>query len=197
MKSAPKAVGTMMMAALAGVAFAGEAETSATAGSSRYGPGNAAATARYEGDHGFARTDTRSGNVNLARGVAVGVDEDGLSLSLSNAVATRHGPAVATNFNLSIGRDGEVSHSGGVAVADGPVHRSATAGGAAFSDRHDSGALSYASGRTDPRGTVRAETRSESHRPVILPHRGERRAAQPVRVVRRIERGAARVLRRR
>jgi hypothetical protein len=188
MKYGMKTMAAMTMAALCGGANAGEAQTSATAGSAR-GNGTAAATARYEGDAGFARTDTRSGRVNLARGVAVGVDEDGLSLSLSNAVATEHGPAIATNFNLSIGRDGQVSHSNGIAVADGPVHRSATAGGSASNDRFNSGASSFASGRTDPRGVVRAETRSESGRPGLLPFRGERPEPGLVRVIRRVGRG--------
>ncbi|MFO0839923.1 MAG: hypothetical protein U1D55_15535 [Phycisphaerae bacterium] len=145
---------------LAGVSLASDAATSATVGSGP-GGGAAGATARYEGDRGFARTDTRTGRVNEARGVAVGVDENGLSLSISNAITAPNGVALATNFNLSIDRDGDVSHSGGIALAAGPIERSASAGGSAGNGR---AAVSQASGRTDPRGIVRAVTRAESTR---------------------------------
>ena len=170
----------------ASTALGSDAETSATAGSSRYQrDGTAQATARYEGDVGFARTDSHSGSVNLARGVAVGVDRDGLSLSVSQAVAPRNGSAVATNFNLSIGRDGRVSGSTGLSVADGPQRRSATAGGQASADPRRSGASSFASGSTDRNGTVRAVTRADNYRPrIVHVHRVERRQPVPVRSVR-------------
>jgi len=149
-------------------ALASEAETSATAGSSRgYRSGTAAATARYEGDRGFARTDTRSGRVSLARGVALGMDEDGLSLSVSHAVAPAGGPAVASNFNISLGLDGSVAHSVGLAVADGPIFRSATAGGTSSAGRSGSVAASLASGKTDSLGTVRVTTHSDGSRPAL------------------------------
>ncbi len=157
---------TVLIVASASLAFASDAATSATAGSTSRG-GVAAATANYSGDHGFARSDTRSGRVNLARGVAVGVDENGLSLSVSNAVSAPNGVSLATNFNLSIDRDGDVSHSGGLAVATAPFERSVTAGGSAGSSRP---AIAVASGRTDRFGTVRARTHADSS-PRVLPAR--------------------------
>ena len=156
---------TMMAFATAG-AFASDAETSATAGSSRYQRnGTAQATAYYAGDLGFARTNTQSGSINLARGVAVGVDRSGLSLSVSNTVAPQHGPAVAVSFNLSIDRDGRVSRSRGMTVADGPIHRSATAGGRVSTGPDGRAATAFASGKTDRFGRVYAKTHAEQYRP--------------------------------
>lgn len=146
----------------AGAAWASDAATSATAGSSLLSRnGTAAATARYEGDRGFARTDTRSGPVNLARGVAVGVDKDGLSISVSNAVAPRMGPAVATNFSMTLGRDGDVAKNHSVSVARGPLHREATAGGATGTNGRDAYATGIVGGRTDRFGHVEAQTESK------------------------------------
>jgi len=148
---------------LAPTALASEAETSASAGNSRYQRnGTATATARYEGDLGFARTNSRSGPVSSARGVAVGFDESGLSLSVSNAIAPRLGAAIATTFNLSIDRDGHVSGSTGLSVARGPLYRSATAGGRVGTGRHGNAATAFASGKTDRFGRVQATTRSHS-----------------------------------
>jgi len=155
-------------------ALASDAETSATAGSNRLQPnGTAQAAARYEGDRGFARTQSRSGPVNLARGVAVGVDERGLSLSVSQAVAPQAGPALAANFNMSIGMDGRVSGSTGLALSEGPLYRSASAGGRAGTGRVSPAAVSYASGKSDPNGRVTASTRAyESRsRPVSATYR--------------------------
>lgn len=164
---------TLATLALTHAAVASEAQTSASAGSNRYARnGTATATASYEGDVGFARTDTRSGSVNLARGVAVGFDEDGLSLSISNAIAPRFGPAIATNFNLSIDTDGDVSASRGLAIASGPLSRTATAGGVTANGRGllAPAASSFASGETDRHGRVIARTSAfSSPRPVIAP----------------------------
>lgn len=153
-------------------ALASDARTSATAGSNSFtGGGNAGATAAYDGDVGFARTDTHSGQVNLARGVAVGVDENGITLSVSNALATKNGNAVAANFNLAIDRDGDVSHSGGVTVSKGPLEREASAGGSATNGNRWSAPVTtaVASGKTDPWGTVEAQTHSKTDvvRPVL------------------------------
>jgi len=151
--------------AMTTTAFASDARTSATAGSnSNTGSGGAGATAAYNGDVGFARTDTQSGNVNFARGVAVGVDKDGITLSVSNALATRNGNAVAANFNMAINREGEVSHSGALTVARGPIEREATAGGSAASGGRFSAPVTTATatGRTDPFGTVTAQTHSKT-----------------------------------
>ena len=163
-------------------ALASEAETSATAGSNRdQRNGTAAATARYEGTIGFARTNTRSGRLSTARGVAVGVDENGLSLSVSQALAPRNGPAIATNFNLSLGRDGSVSGSTGMSRASGPIHRSATASGRTGTGRNQ-GATSLASGTSDRFGRVKAVTRANDYRPRILrSHKQSRPRYLPVR----------------
>ena len=141
-----------------------EGDTSAKGGRTGGRNGTAAATARYSGDIGFARTDSRSGVLNLARGVAVGVDEHGLSLSVSNALAPRRGPAIATNFNVSIGTNGDVSHSAGVAIASGSRHRSVAAGGTATTAQGGRNAV-FASGATGASGRVRALTDSDDHRP--------------------------------
>ena len=151
---------------LAGTAFASDAATSATAGNVNGQPGTAAATATYQGDRGFANTSSQSGRVDIARGVAVGIDQNGLSLSISNAIATRNGTAVATNFNLDIERDGEVSWSRGSTVANGPIERSATVSGSAG----NGSAVSMAGGRTDDYGRVRVSTESHN-RPALLPVR--------------------------
>jgi hypothetical protein len=143
-------------------AVAGDAETSAGVARGPLVGGNAAtATAHYEGKLGFARTDTNSGRVTTARGVAVGVDKNGLTLSVSNAVAAKFGPAVAATFNISIGRDGDVSKSTGVSVARGPLGKEASAGGSATTNRRDAGGSAWASGNA-PLGRVIAETRSRS-----------------------------------
>ncbi len=150
--------------------FGSDAQTSATAAAGRGRTGTAAATAHYEGDAGFARTDTRTGAVNIARAVAVGVDEHGLSFSLSTAIAPKNGRAIAANFNLSIDADGGSAHSVGQTVSIGGVRRSASAGGSTSTESNGSVAASRASGSTSFGGVVRAETRSEQHRaqPVVV-----------------------------
>jgi hypothetical protein len=141
-------------------ALAGNAETSATAGT-RFDSGNAMATAAYDGRIGFARSNAQTGRVNAAKGVAVGVDKHGISLSVSTALATRLGPAVAANFNMTIGRDGDVSKSTGLAIAKGSFVREATAGGSTHAGRSGIGSTATATGKA-PLGTVRVITRSRS-----------------------------------
>ncbi len=157
--------------------LASDAETSASAGSN-----TAMATAHYQGDIGFARTNTRTGRINVARGVAVGVDENGLSLSLSSAIAPRRGPALATNFNMSIGRDGQTSTSVGRAVASGSRDRTVAVSGNTTT-RHNGSVMSMASGRTGRGGTVQAHTESRSTRvlraPTRPPHVVERKLRPP------------------
>ena len=137
---------------------AGEASTSASAGSTGRGPGTAAATAQYSGDRGFARTDTRSGPVSFGRGIAYSVDRDRVSLSVSQAVAGLVGPAVASSFNLSIDRDGSVSRSSSLSVASGSPTRSATAAGCAGASRIETTAGATAAGHTGSSGVVRVVT---------------------------------------
>jgi len=150
-----------------GLVFASDAATSASAGSNSFRRnGRSSATARYDGRVGFARTDTRSGRLNLARGVAVGADRNGVTLSVSNAVAPRFGPALATNFNLGIGRDGSVSTSRGSSLSFGPFKRSAFAGGGVSTRRHGSTATSVAGGRSDRFGRVSARSQSQQRRGV-------------------------------
>ena len=151
-------------------ALASSASTSATAGYNRYAGGNAAATASYTGEQGFARTDTKTGRVNIARGVALGVDENGVSLSLSNAVATQNGPAVSTTFNLSIGAAGNSAMSVGAAAATGGTAREATSGGSTYAQRYRSGATAVSTGRTSGTGRVVAITKSRDYRrPRVAP----------------------------
>lgn len=169
------ALGLIAALGLTTTAFAGEATSAASAGIGRFGPGTATATAGYNGDGaGIVRTDTRSGNnFSFGRGVSVGIDEDGLTLSASHAVATRHGPAVASNFNLSIGRDGSVSSSRGVSVAQGGDSRNAFAGGSAGNSRGNTVATSTAGGNTIRGGRVNATTHADTTRVT------RRRAATP------------------
>jgi hypothetical protein len=143
-------------------ACASDAETSATATGNRGRSGSATAAARYEGDTGFARTDTRTGRVNVARGVAVGVDEDGVSLSVSLAVAPQVGLGLATTFNMTIDRDGDVATSVGSALAFGGTSRTVTAGGVATATPFRPFASATVGGVTRNGGIVRVVTHSES-----------------------------------
>lgn len=140
--------------------WASEAETSARAAGGS--GGSALATARYGGDVGFARTDTRTGQVSLARGVAVGVDERGLSLSVSLAIAPERGPALATNFNMSIGSNGDAAISTGRAAATGGVGHTVFAGGSTRATPYGAVATSKAGGSSRG-GFVRANTRSDHY----------------------------------
>ncbi len=166
MKTSNKTMTTLLVSlTVSAAAFASDATTSATAGSNSFlRNGTADATASYDGRFGFARTQANSGSVNSARGVAVGVDRDGVSLSVSNAVATRFGPAVATNFNVTIGRDGQVARSGGISVAEGPLRRSATAGGTSGVTAGVPHATATATGDSDRFGRVRANSYAKTTR---------------------------------
>lgn len=170
--------GMLGMLALAGAAFASEAETSATASGGRYGSsGTVAGTARYVGDVGFARTDTRTGILNAARSVAVGVDRDGLSVSVSTALAAPNGQALGATFNFALDRQGESAYSVGRVNATGGRAQTATVGGSVFTARTPV-ARALAGGRTDGGGVVAAHTVS-GQRPV----REVVRVIQPVRRV--------------
>ncbi len=147
-------------------AFAGEASTSAGVTQIGSRPGTATATAAYTGDgRGQARTMTRSGPVSLAKGLAIGVDRDGIDFSVSYAVGGRFLPAVASTFNLSLGRDGSVASSGGLSVANPAPIQSVNAGGFARSQPGGSISGATAGGRSDPYGKVTARTWSDSRRP--------------------------------
>ncbi len=156
------AFGLTISAAGAASAWAGEASTWASADNR-----SSAATANYDGNggRGYARTKTKSGRVNLAKGVAVGFDRDGIDLSVSGAVAGRFGPAVAGTFNMSIGRDGSVSKSFGGSVARGGHARSAEASGLTRSRWHGTSSRATAGGRTFGGGRVKARTHSRNWRP--------------------------------
>lgn len=144
--------------------LASEARTTANASSRPNGPGTVAATATYQGDRGYARTQTRTGEVNHARAVAVGIDENGLSVSISHAVASQDGPAFATNFNYTFSRNGDVARSSGQVTASGGVERSVAVSGQTSSGRGGPAASSLATGRTTPGGIVRANVRSDHER---------------------------------
>lgn len=151
------------------LALASDAATSATVNTGAGRPPVAAATATYQGDVGFARTTSQTGAVNAARGVAVGVDQDGFSLSISNAVATRNGAVIGTNFNLDIERDGDVSWSRGAAVANGPLQRSVTVGGSAGSVNGRAASVATASGRSDDYGSNKVRTESHNDSRYLRP----------------------------
>jgi hypothetical protein len=157
--------GSLVFLAMTSAALASDAETSATAGSNAFDRnGTAAATAAYDGQVGFARTDADSGRINRAHGVAVGFDRDGLSLSVSNAIASRFGPAIGSNFNVSIGLDGRVSTGRSLAISRGPLSRSVSVGGRATADHHRGNtAASIASGFRRGAAGVPARVRVESH----------------------------------
>lgn len=145
------------------LAPAGDARTSAgTSVNPLTGGGSATATAAYNAPIGFARTDTRSGPINAARGVAVGVDKDGLTLSVSTALAPKLGPAVAASFNIAIDRDGDVSRSTGIALAKGPSTREVNVAGETHTGRLGAGSSTIANAKA-PHGTVRVITRSRSN----------------------------------
>ena len=166
MKTAKATMAALMaMGMWTGMATASQAETSAGVSGSRHGATTAEATARYDGDVGLARTDTRTGRISLARGLAVGLDRNGLTLSASHALGTRSGFGVARNFNLSIGRDGRVAVSGGRTVSYGSQRRSAEAGGVARAGHGRTGASSWAAGSSDRRGFVRTGTHARSFKP--------------------------------
>ncbi len=160
----------MALSLVAGTALAGEASTSATAGSN----GTAGATASYNGNgNGIARTDTRSGPVSIGRGLAFGIDEHGLSLSTSHAVATRFGPAVAGSMNVSIGFDGSLASSHANSVSRGGFAREASAGGSTRVGHGGPVATATAGGSTIGGGSVEAHTDSYTRRAGFASHRGE------------------------
>lgn len=177
-------VGMVMSGFVVANAWAGEASTSASVRNG-WGPvgGAASATAHYTGDGpaGLARTRTRTGDLNTAHGLAVGVDKDGLDFSYSHAMAGRVGPAYAGTFNLSIGTDGDVSGSYGGVVARGGAVRSVEAGGVTRTTPHGATAVATARGDASPNGSVEARTHSYNHAPRMY------RPAQ--RVVRQAPRG--------
>lgn len=145
--------------------MAGTATTNANA-TSGFGPGSATANAAYTGGgQGRVRTDTRTGTVNFARGMAIGTDRDSIDFSVSYAVASPFLPAAASTFNLSIGRDGSVSSSNGLSVAGPAPFRSVTAGGFAGSAPGGSVSGATVSGRSEPFGTVHGQTWSNSTPP--------------------------------
>jgi len=159
----PSAVVMTALMCLPVTVRAGEAGSSASAGSNGFGSGSASADAYYHGDGpGMAKTKTRSGKVNFARGFAIGFDEDGLSLSVSHAVASRFGPAYAGTLSMNIGLDGSVSNSFGHALSLGSHRRSAQAGGFAGSTPRGSTAGASAGGSTGFGGRVFTRTWSRS-----------------------------------
>lgn len=164
---------TVIMLGCSTLAWAGQASTSASAGSRGWGPGTAAATATYDGSGpAYTRTRARSGQLNLAQGVALGFDRDGLSLSSSYAVAPRRGAAVAGTFNVSIGLDGQVATSVGRTVASGDRRRTVSASGGSGSARRRTPAWATTSGHTGTRGVVRSFTKSNDRRATPRrPHR--------------------------
>ncbi|MEK6643975.1 MAG: hypothetical protein AABZ08_08700 [Planctomycetota bacterium] len=166
MKTLRTIVMMSVMMSVAQLVMAGEATSNATATGNAFGPGTAAATAGYIGDgRGYARTDTRTGAVNFASGMSIGVDNRGVCFSASNALAGRFGPAIASNLNICIGRDGSVASSGGLSTAQGGLARTVSAGGFARTNLGGALAGSTVGGRTDRGGTVTGRTWSDSMPP--------------------------------
>jgi hypothetical protein len=149
--------------------LASSADTRASASGGRRRSGTASAEAHYTGDVGFARSETRTGSVNASRAVAVGVDRDGLSLSVSTALAPRNGRAIATTFNVSIGSRGVVARGSGQSVASGGRSRSVSAGGAVSTGTRarPAAAQVVTSGRTEHGGVVRARSDTSQSRRVV------------------------------
>jgi hypothetical protein len=148
---------------------ASDARTSAEVGSSRGGTDHAAATADYDGRVGIARTNAKTGKINLARGLALGLDEDGVSFSLSQALGGKRA-SLASNLNVSLNRDGDHSVSFGSTVSRGSQHHTARVEGGASADRRRTRATAAARGDADRRGRVdaRASARNferERHEP--------------------------------
>jgi hypothetical protein len=153
----------LALSLMSSIALAGDAFSNAGAGWNAYGNGTADATAGYRGDgQGYARTDTRTGRVNVAQGISWGLDEHGISFSASHAAASRFLPAAAGNLNIAIGFDGSVGTSGGLSFANGPVNRYANAGGSALTNHNGSTAGATAGGRSDSLGYVQAKTFAKS-----------------------------------
>jgi hypothetical protein len=160
------ALATAAVLLLSSAAVAGEASSSANVTHNGFGPGTAIADAAYNGGgRGYANTDARSGNVSLARGTAFGVDRNGITFSTSTAIGGRFLPTAASTLNITIGRDGSYSSSGGFSSALGSRTRSAGAGGFAANPR--SGATSGATVTADSgrRGQTIGRTWSRSRPP--------------------------------
>ena len=165
-----------------GTVQAGEASTKASAANGWGRNGSAAAVANYtgQGGVGLARTDTSAGDLALARGLAVGFDQNGLDFSFSHAIAPRVGPAYAGTFNLSIGLDGRVSGSYGGVLSTGGLARSAEAGGATSTLWRGGTAQAIATGNAAPGGRVNAYT--HSYNQPRQPNRIVRLPFQPLRM---------------
>lgn len=148
------------------VTLAGEAGSSASAGRNGWNSGSATADAYYNGNGpGIAKTQTKSNNkFSFGQGFAVGFDQNGLSFSASNAVASRFGPAMAGNLNVTIGLDGQVSRSGGWAVGGGSLNKSAGAGGFASSGPFGSTSGATADANSGPFGFAKTKTFSKTSR---------------------------------
>jgi hypothetical protein len=79
---------------------------------------HADAQAGYDAPAGFARTESRVGNVSLGRGLAIGYGPNGISISHSIGVAGRH-LGTAHNFQLSVGPSGTHRGRSGVVTRGG------------------------------------------------------------------------------
>jgi hypothetical protein len=168
------------------VAWASSAGSSAEVGS-RYGVDRAAATANYDGRVGFARTKAKTGKINLARGVALGIDREGISFSISNAIGGKRA-SLASNLNVSFGRDGDHSVSMGSTVSRGNRYHSAQAGGSASSYRGRSSATAAASGDADRYGSVssRVSARDYPRRTLVYREGRDQRKIERLRTVKRV-----------
>ena len=107
------------------------------------GPGHANAGASYDAPLGIAQSESRVGDVNMGRGLAIGFGPNGFTLSHSIGVQD-NGVAFGHNVQLSIGPNGtHVSH-GGVVTAGG--NSQVITGGETQIDRFGARGGNYAGG---------------------------------------------------
>lgn len=107
------------------------------------GPGHANAGAATDAPFGIARSESRVGDVNLGRGLAVGFGPNGLTLSHSIGLQD-HGLGLGHTFNLSVGPNGTHVGQGGV-LSVGPNSQVFTGGNTRI-DRFGPRGGSYAGG---------------------------------------------------
>jgi hypothetical protein len=124
---------------------------------------HAGAEASYDGPAGIARTDTRVGRVNFARGLAVSYGPQGVSISHSIGVS-RGGVATAHNFQLSVGPHGRHVSHGGVVSRGGDTR--VISGGETYTGRGGPHGGSFSSGtghRTNAWSRSQSDPRRSSY----------------------------------
>jgi hypothetical protein len=103
---------------------------------------HADARAGYDAPRGLVRTESRVGDVNVGRAVAVGLGPGGVSLSHSIGLS-RGGMGTAHNFQLGIGPGGTHAGHGGVVARGGEAR---VISGGETSSGYAPGGSNYSSG---------------------------------------------------